>query len=155
MIVALAALAAAQTAEPSRISALGSFVGSCWAADFTPTMTDTHCFETMYDGAHIRDRHEVKEKGKSVYAGETIYSGEGNEAVFTYFNSMGGVGHGTFQQHGATLHFKGSMRASPVAAPQPIDSQWRVIDSDHYDVRSLVKSPSTGANPALRFSRVK
>ena len=62
MMLAALLLAAAPTAA----APLDPFVGSCWAADFTPTMRDTHCFEAMYGGAHVRDRHEVKEGGKTV-----------------------------------------------------------------------------------------
>lgn len=134
---------------------LKPFVGSCWVADFSPTMRDTHCFEAMYGGVHVRDRHEVKESGKVVYAGETIYSVEGKGAVFTYFNSLGGVGRGTLAQQGETLRFKGSLRASPEKPDQAIDSEWRIVDDDHYDVRSLVKSASTGGNAVLHFTRVK
>jgi hypothetical protein len=47
------------------------------------------------------------------------------------------------------------MRASPGKPEQPIDSEWRIVDDDHYEVRSLVKSPSTEGNPVLRFTRVK
>jgi hypothetical protein len=140
---------------PADLSAFAPFAGSCWVADFSPTMSDTHCFEAMYDGAHVRDRHEVKEKGKIIYAGETIYSLDGDSAVFTYFNSLGGIGRGTVEPSGSILHFKGSMRASPDKSPQQIDSEWRMVDDDNYDVRSLVKSASTAGNAVLHFRRVK
>jgi len=140
---------------PADLSVFAPFAGSCWVADFSPTMSDTHCFEAMYDGAHVRDRHEVKEKGKIIYAGETVYSLDGNSAIFTYFNSLGGIGRGTVEPSGSTLHFKGSMRASPDKSPQQIDSEWRIVDDDHYDVRSLVKSASTAGNGVLHFRRVK
>jgi len=150
MIAALAALVAAQpTLEP-----FAQFAGSCWVADFTATMTDTHCFELMYDGAHIRDSHEVREDGKAVYAGETIYSLDGGEIVFTYYNSLGGVGRGTLAPSGQRLRFKGQMRASPDKPEEEIDSEWLIVDDDHYEVRSLVPSASTGGNKALGFRRV-
>lgn len=155
MIIALLAAATAGAAQPPSVSILERFVGSCWAADFTPTLRDTHCFENVYGGEHIRDRHEVTENGKTVYAGETIYSNDGPSAVFTYINSMGGVGRGTFNLDGVAIRFQGSMRGSPHAAPQPIDSKWRVIDPDHYEVRSLLPAASRGTNPVLRFSRIK
>ena len=148
-----ALLLAAQS--PADLSAFAPFAGSCWIADFTPTMSDTHCFEAMYGGVHVRDRHEVKEKGKIIYAGETVYSLDGHSAVFTYFNSLGGIGRGTVEPGGSTLHFKGSMRGSPDKPPQAIDSEWRIVDDDHYDVRSLVKSASTAGNAVLHFRRVK
>jgi hypothetical protein len=142
-------------AAPAAAAPLDPFVGSCWTADFTPTMRDTHCFEAMYAGAHVRDRHEVKEDGKTVYAGETIYSVEGEQAVFASYTSLGGVGRGTLGEEGPVLRFRGNMRASPGKPEQPIDSEWRIVDDDHYEVRSLVKSPSTEGNPVLRFTRVK
>jgi len=151
--VLLALFVAAQGAI--NLSAFAPLTGSCWITDFTPTMSDTHCFEAMYGGAHVRDRHEVKEKGKVVYAGETIYSLDGDSAGFTYFNSLGGVGHGAMQPSGPTLHFKGNMRGSPDKPPQEIDSEWRIIDKDHYDVRSLVRSAATGGDEVRHFRRVK
>ena len=38
---------------------------------------------------------------------------------------------------------------------QAIDSEWRIVDADHYEVRSLVKSSSSGGVPVLKFARVK
>lgn len=147
-------LALAMALAASQPGIFDQFVGACWRADFSATLTDTHCFEAMYGGAHVRDRHEVKENGKIVYAGETIYSVEGSDTVFTYVNSTGGIGRGKVSRAAELLHFTGSMRGSPGTAPQAIDSEWRLIDGDHYEVRSLVKSPSAPESAPLRFSRV-
>jgi hypothetical protein len=153
----LALLAAAQVADAPRpdLSAFRPVLGACWRTDFSATMHDTHCFEPMYGGAHVRDRHEVQEGGKTVYAGETIYSVDGPGLVFTYVNSLGGVGLGKVGTAGAILGFTGTMRASPDKAEQPIDSEWRVIDADHYEVRPLVKSPDGKPSPVRIFTRVK
>ena len=152
MIAALALTAlAAISPEPD----LSMFVGSCWVAEFSPTMNDRHCFTRVLGDTHIRDAHEVKEQGRVVYAGETTYSLDGDVVVFTYFNSLGGIGRGTASGKDEVLRFKGAMRASPDKSPQPIDSEWRIVDDDHYDVHSLVISPSTGGNPVLHFTRVK
>ena len=131
------------------------FIGSCWTANFTPTMIDRHCFNRVIGNSHIRDIHEVRENGRVVYEGETTYSVDGADLVFTYFNSLGGVGRGSVMQTGDVLHFKGSMRASPDKQPQPIDSEWTVLDDDHYDVRSLVKDASTAGKDVIHFTRVK
>lgn len=131
------------------------FVGACWRADFTPTMHDTHCFEEMYGGAHIRDRHEVEDTGKVVYAGETIYSADGPDLVFTYVNSLGGVGLGKVGSTERSLGFTGTMRASPDKPEQPIDSEWRIVDPDRYEVRSLVPQADGKLPPVLTFTRVK
>jgi hypothetical protein len=155
LIVVLGVLAATPAADsqPAISTAMEQFVGSCWTADFSSTVRDTHCFEPMYDGAHVRDRHEVKDGDRAIYAGETIYSVDGENVVFTYYNSLGGVGRGTVEPAGSALRFKGSMRGSPAKPPEQIDSEWRIVDQDHYEVRSLVPSASTAGNQVLRFTR--
>jgi hypothetical protein len=151
MLLALLIVAQADIAKAPDLSAFKPFVGACWRADFSAKVRDTHCFQSIYGGAHVRDRHEVRDSGKVVYAGETTYSADGPDLVFTYVNSMGGVGQGKVGAEGSLLGFTGTMRASPDKAEQPIDSEWRIIDADHYEVRSLVRP--TGK--VLTFTRVK
>jgi len=111
-------MAAQATAATSpTLSVFKPLVGACWRADFAPTVQDTHCFEAMYGGAHIRDRHEVRDKGRAVYSGETIYSVEDGKVVFSYYNSMGGVGRGVVILDGANLCFKRATAASRKAIP--------------------------------------
>ena len=155
MISALLIAAQATVAQPATLDVFKPFVGACWRADFSPKVEDTHCFENMFHGAHVRDRHEVQDQGKTVYAGETIYSADGPDLVFTYFNSLGGVGQGKVGSAGKLLGFTGTMRASPEKPEQAIDSEWRIVDADHYEVRSLVKSSSGEVPPSLKFARVK
>ena len=127
-------------------------IGGCWQTNFSPTLSDTHCFEPVYGGAHVRDRHEVGQNGKTVYAGETIYSDAGARLVFTYFNSTGGVGGGTVAPVASGLHFQRSMRAASGKASEPINSEWRFTAPGTYEVRSL---PDIGASahPVLKFHR--
>jgi hypothetical protein len=153
--LALLVLAQSADARPPDLSAFKPFLGACWRAEFSPTVHDTHCFDTLYDGAHVRDRHEVREGDKVVYAGETIYSVDGPDLVFAYYNSLGGVGLGKVGTASRSLGFTGTMRPSPDKPEQPIDSEWKIIDADHYQVHSLVKSPSSGSDRTLTFTRVK
>jgi hypothetical protein len=147
-------IAALMVAAAPVSGAFDQFMGSCWAADFTGTMRDVHCFDVLYEGAHIRDRHEVNEGGKVVYAGETTYSLDGDTIVFTYLNGLGGVGTGTVTRDRTKLSFKGAMRSAPDKPSVRIDSEWTILDANHYDVRSLVPSVSTAGNAVLHFSRV-
>ena len=151
MIAALlAGLAAASDPGPD----FNRFVGSCWIAAFSATTTDRHCFARVIGGTHVRDTHEVSESGRVVYSGETTYTLDGGGVVFTYFNSLGGVGHGVVTQAGEKLRFTGSMRASPDKPEQKIDSEWMLME-DGYDVRSLVVDASTRGNAVLHFTRAK
>lgn len=136
------------------LSAFKPFVGACWRTDFSPSVHDVHCYESLYGGVHVRDRHEVQQDGKTIYAGERIYSVDGTALVFTYVNSLGGVGHGTARAEAGKLRFVGRMRASPKDVPQPIDSEWRVIDADHYETRSLVPSRKGQPDRPHLFTRV-
>ena len=154
MFLGLILAAQAVTPAPASLLAFRPFVGACWRAEFSPRVSDTHCFEAMYGGAHVRDRHEVKDDGKVIYAGETIYSADRSDLVFTYVNSLGGLGLGKVGRAGAVLGFTGKMRASPDKAPERIDSEWRLIDADHYEVRSLVPSRDGKANKPLLFTKI-
>ena len=144
MLASVLSLIAAATPVP--LQPLAGLVGHCWRADIAKDVTDTHCFEAVYDGGHIRDRHAVTQAGKTVYAGETIYSAEAGKLVFTYFNSLGGVGRGTASTESGRVHFIGAMRGTPDATPQPIDSTGR-IEGDGYEVTNASGKP-------LRFGRV-
>lgn len=147
--------AAQAIAGPADLSAFKPFIDACWRADFSATVNDTHCFEPIYGGAHVRDRHEVKHDRETIYAGETIYSADGPDLVFTYVNSLGGVGQGKVGSADDLLGFTGSMRASPDKPEQQIDSEWRLIDSDHYEVRSLVPTRDGKPDKPLIFTRVR
>lgn len=97
----LLTLAAQQPAEPPALRAglepLAFLAGHCWRGELPTGETDTHCFEPVYGGQHLRDRHEVT-GGEGAYAGETFYSAEGSGGIgFTYFNSHGGVSRGTMR----------------------------------------------------------
>ena len=110
MIAAALLLALQSPARAPNLSVFKPFIGACWRTEFTATMHDTHCFEAMFGGAHVLDRHEVKEGDKTVYAGETVYSADGPDLVFTYFNSLGGIGTGKVGSADKMLGFTGTMR---------------------------------------------
>lgn len=123
--LALYAAAPARADRAPDLSLFGRLVGKCYAASIGPAATDRHCFEAVYGGKHLRDRHRVMVDGKVVYAGETIYSRSGAEIVFTYINTLGGVGHGKASAAPSGITFTGSMRSAPSRPPQPMDSSWR------------------------------
>src|SRR4051794_2673591 len=117
MITWLLVLAAspAALAEPP-LQPLTALVGHCWAGPAPGNAgTDRHCFESVYGGQHVRDRHSVTVNGREVYAGESVYSAKGPQVIFTYWNSLGGLGTGT----------------GVIAGPQ-----WGVRGKDHPTPRS-------------------
>ena len=138
MIFALIAAASAATASaPSNMAQAAlqpwaSFVGHCWTGPAPGNAAiDTHCFEAVYGGQHIRDRHEVKAGGKTVYAGETLYSVEGSNVTFVYWNSLGGVGRGAATVTGDQMSFAGDMRGSPSGSSEHFTASWRKVDGGY------------------------
>ena len=86
-------------------SPLAFVVGNCWEGDYDGRGTiDRHCFAPMFDGAHIRDTHRLI-GGKHNYRGETIYSWNGKEIQFVYWNSLGGVSYGSVRQQSNRIVF--------------------------------------------------
>ena len=128
-------LLASAATQPARLAPLQDFVGHCWIAVIGEGTTDRHCFEPLYSGAHVRDRHAVMRGEQTLYAGETVYSAEGDRISFTYWNSLGGVGRGEASAQNGVLTFRMTMRATPDAAPQPIISTWHKL-ADGYETTS-------------------
>jgi hypothetical protein len=129
MIASILLLAAAPStlAEPP-LQPLASLVGHCWIGPApVPNATDRHCFETVFGGQHVRDRHVVTAGGRDVYAGETIYSAKGPQVIFTYWNSLGGLGTGTASLAGDEWRFSGTIHATAAGAEQPMTASWKML----------------------------
>ena len=95
---------ASMTASPAKAEVSPHFqpfaflANSCWSGTRPDGTIDTHCWEWVYDGAHLRDRHSVA-GAKAPYHGETIYSWDPakQRVIYRYFNSTGGYSDGDFQ----------------------------------------------------------
>ncbi|HWT13640.1 MAG TPA: SRPBCC domain-containing protein [Allosphingosinicella sp.] len=159
MIAILAlALAAQAPAQPPALRAglepLGFLVGHCWRGEFEATgERDTHCFESVYDGQHVRDRHEVT-GGARVYRGETVYSADSSGAVsYTYWNSLGGVSRGTMRPGPERLDFGDESYRGPDGRETTISTFWRRIGDDSYEAVSASPT-SQSMNRTVRYRRV-
>jgi hypothetical protein len=146
--IAALLLAGAPVAQPA-LAPLATLVGHCWSGPAPGGAgIDTHCFDAVFGGQHIRDRHSVKVAGKQVYAGESIYSVRGVQVVFTYWNSLGGLGTGHADLSGGEWQFGGTIHASPGAPEQPMQAVWKLVP-EGYEV-------SEGSGDTARmFRRVK
>ena len=91
------------------LAALRFLSGWCWQATFPDgKKTDVHCYEDVFDGAFLRDRHIVRGDGPD-YQGETLYAWQPNEGVigYRYWNSLGGVSDGTAVPRETDILFPG------------------------------------------------
>jgi hypothetical protein len=142
----LLATAPATLAEPP-LQPWAALVGHCWVgpAPGGVQATDKHCFESVYGGQHVRDRHVVTANGRDVYAGEAIYSAKGSQVVFTYWNSLGGLGTGTASLGGDQWRFNGTIHATAAGGEEPMTANWKMVPGG-YEV-------SEGADKPRLFKR--
>lgn len=131
----LAAATATPIAQPP-LQPWAALVGHCWVGDAPGNSgTDRHCFESVYGGQHVRDRHVVTVGNREIYAGESIYSAKGPQIVFTYWNSLGGLGTGTTVVTGDEWRFNGTIHATATDPEQPMTAVWKMVPGG-YEVRA-------------------
>lgn len=156
MLALLIAASLSAADEPpalrQELEPLAFLVGHCWRGSFASGETDTHCFEPVYDGQHVRDRHEVAGPD-GIYRGETLYSRDGETVTFTYWNSLGGVSRGAMRPLGDRLDFGDETYRDPGGREIALSTHWRRIGDDAFEaVTSSAQSPSM--NRTVRYRRV-
>ena len=158
LFLALAVAAAPAPAAPSlraELEPLRFLVGHCWRGDMKGgSQQDRHCFEPVFDGQHIRDRHEVT-GGTSIYRGETIYSwnGAAKRIEYVYWNSIGGVSRGSMTPRPGLLDFGGETYTGADGRRLTLSTVWRRIDERSYEARTTSANAPTG-DRIVRFTRI-
>lgn len=155
MLALLVAAAVAQPALKPELEPLRFLVGHCWRGEFSEGKEqDTHCFETLFEGQHVRDRHEVT-GSPNVYRGETIYSWNAKlgRVEYTYWNSLGGVSRGTMKPGTGRLDFDDQVYTGPDGKQIAISTFWRPLDETSYETVSASKANPTG-DRVVRYRRV-
>lgn len=132
MLILLAVAVAVPPLVQPAFGPMAFLVGHCWEGKFESGETDTHCFEAVYDGQHVRDRHQVT-GGKGVYRGETIYSREGQAVSYTYWNSLGGVSRGSMKGEGNRLDFGVEHHRTADGRDIAISTYWQRKGDDNYE----------------------
>jgi hypothetical protein len=153
---ALKARFARAAAPPLRaeLEPLSFLLGHCWRGEFKNGSVDTHCFESVYGGQHVRDRHEVTGKG-APYRGETLYSWDGSarRVGYTYWNSSGGISRGTMAATGEGLDFGDQTYMGPDGRRTKISTMWRKVGPDAYETVSRSAADPTGSR-VVTYKRV-
>lgn len=154
MLILLAMLAAQtdnDTAVQPAFEPMAFLVGHCWEGKFEGRETDTHCFDAVYGGQHIRDRHEVT-GGQGVYRGETVYSRDGQVVSYTYWNSLGGVSRGSMKGAGEKLDFGVEHHRTKDGRDIAITTQWQRKGDEAYEaVTASQQMPSMNRTVTYRL----
>lgn len=157
-VMLVAAASSVALAEP--LVPLQFLAGHCWQAKIGDgSQVDKHCFEPMYGGKHLRDRHVVTDaKGEVTYEGETIYAfnGKARRIEFAYFSSDGGVSYGSViaREDGRLLDFGDETFNGPDGKQLKISTEWRRVGDDAYDAVSRAGFMPTGKRVS-RYERVR
>lgn len=153
MISTLALFAAAQALATPQLEPMAFLVGHCWRGEFPNGSADTHCFEPVYNGRFIRDRHEVTD-GARPYAGETIYgwNAAAGRVEYTYWTLPGGISRGSMTAREGMLDFGDELHRDRTGREIRIGTTWRRIDDTSYEVRVTSTSDPTG-NRVTRYTR--
>ena len=109
-------------------------VGHCWQGAFPDGKSvDRHCFEPVYEGHFIRDRHVVSGE-QPVYSGETVYwMDKGTQQIkYLYFASDGGVSTGTVEVQDRTLRFPNEKYMGSDGKEQTLRTVWERKGEDGY-----------------------
>jgi hypothetical protein len=132
LALAPAAGAPESAALREELKPLQFLVGSCWTGTFPDgKSTDTHCFEAIYGGQFIRDRHVVR-GAQTPYEGESIHAWDARQKklVFTYWANDGSISTGTSEpQASGEILFP-----EDHSAGLRIRSVWTPRGADSYDV---------------------
>ena len=149
-LLAIAFQVPAPAADP--FAPMAFLVGHCWQADMGQNRVDTHCFESLYGGRFIRDRHEVT-GGPARYEGETIYTWNAatNRVEYSYWASNGGVSRGALRARDGSLDFGEDVHRRANGSELRINTIWRPGDAS-YDV--VWTSSEAAMNRTMRYSRV-
>jgi uncharacterized protein YndB with AHSA1/START domain len=148
---------AASLAPSKSLEPLAFLVGHCWRGEFKArAQTDTHCFDSIYGGRHVRDRHEVKDSsGKVTYSGETLYSWDAKlgRVEYTYVASDGGVSRGSMAPKDGALDFGEQRYRGADGKELSISTLWRKSGADSYEAVSRSSANPTG-DRVVRYVRI-
>ena len=142
LALADAAPAAAPAAAGNPLQPLAFLAGHCWKGSFPgQPLTDEHCFEWLYDGHFLRDRHVVHGEGRPDYQGETTYywDASARRIQYLYIESQGGSGTGAVEASADGLVFPPTAY-SDNGKQQVYRSRWLRSGDDAYEAVNELKT---------------
>ncbi len=141
-LLALADAGAASSAPAEPFKAMAFLAGHCWKGSFpNQAQTDEHCFEWIYDGRFLRDRHVVHGEGHADYLGETTYYWDAalGQVQYLYIENQGGYSKGSVTAGGDGLVFPPTAYIDN-GKEQVYRSRWQRDGDDAYEAVNEFKA---------------
>jgi hypothetical protein len=126
-------------AEPiEKLKPMAFLAGHCWKGQFADgKRTDEHCFEWLYGGKALRDKHTVRTPDRPDYVGETTYyyDAAAKRVEWLYIENQGGISRGTMEGADDALVFPPTQY---IAEGQTMTYRvrWTRIGNDAYEAWS-------------------
>ena len=118
----------------------GFLLGSCWRGTFPDgRASDEHCFEPLFGGQFVRDRHVVS-GGKEPYSGETTYAWDAasRRIVYWYIASDGAYSTGHAEEQGDAIVFPEAHVSA--SGTRELRNVWRRTGADTYRIEVSEKA---------------
>lgn len=141
------------------LAPLGFLVGHCWRGTLLNGGVDTHCFKA--GEGKVLDHHDVIKDGKSIYAGDTVYTVADGAIRFVY-TSEGGTQKGSVRAMPggldfgtSTFVFAGDFTVEQLAAGQnrmTFTTKWTRVGDNAYDADSQIRERNAHYAP-VRYTR--
>lgn len=133
LLGSVVAAAGPNDAAKDPLQPIAFLVGHCWSGDFPNAMgKDTHCYESMYGGKFVRDKHVLHGK-QGDYLGETIYGFDPGKKQITYwyFSSDGDIDSSAMIPVASGFDFP----ERHLTKPQDLTmrTRWNRIGDDRYE----------------------
>ncbi|HZR34457.1 MAG TPA: hypothetical protein VFA75_03700 [Nevskia sp.] len=141
-LLALADAGATASAPAEPFKAMAFLAGHCWKGSFpNQPQTDEHCFEWIYDGRFLRDRHVVRGEGHADYLGETTYYWDAalGQVQYLYIENQGGYSKGGVTADGSSLVFPPAAYVDN-GQERIYRSRWQRDGDDAYEAVNEFKS---------------
>lgn len=119
-------------AQAQGFGPLEQLSGACWVADVpsegeAPAAQNIHCFEKMFGGQFVRDRHEFISDGVDPIVGESVYARDEVGLKITNYSELGSI-----EQARADVTESGEL---VFQVSKKIRSILQVIDENSYELR--------------------
>lgn len=149
---------AALAAQPpllAELKPLGFLAGYCWRGTTQDREEETHCYEAVFGGKHIRDRYRAVRAGE-VRQGERLFSvdrvGDGVTVVFTEWKDTGEVSNGMLSSERGYLLFLEKQIDGRAVSFQAL-ATLQPLGPDSY-VEVVLAGDNPELNPRTRFRRL-
>jgi len=139
-------------AEPiESLQPMAFLAGHCWKGTMAEgKLSDEHCFEWLYEGKALRDRHVVRAPGRPDYQGETTYfwNSAAKKVEYLYIENAGGFSRGSVETEGTTLLFP-SAQYTADGRTMNFRARWTRQGEDAYEAWSETQA-GTGWSTMFR-----